>query len=479
MLFTHPKFALFLIIVFGLYWFASKRSFRLQNVLLLIASYVFYSFWDWRFTFLLLFSTVLDFYTGLKIYNSNEQRHKKAWLAVSICINLGVLVFFKYCNFFLHSFNQSMHLLGYKSDVALLNIILPVGISFYTFHGLSYVLDVYYNKRPPTNNFIQYALFVSFFPLLVAGPIERATHLLPQIEKPRQFNYYKAVDGLRQMLWGFFKKLVIADNCAVYANNIFDNSHYFYGITLVLGAVMFSFQIYCDFSGYADIALGTARLLGFDVVKNFSFPYFSRSVAEFWRRWNISLSTWFRDYLYIPLGGSRVNLGRKITNVFIVFLLSGLWHGANFTFIAWGCLNAFFILPSIIFKTNRHHLDTVAQDKLLPSLKEVAQIVATFTLVTFSWIFFRAPSFDEAIFFIQRIFVKGPVVMPADNRLVLIVLLPLFIFIEWFGRRQNYAIEKFGLQWPRVVRWCFYSFIVFCIGMYKETHITPFIYFQF
>jgi len=305
MLFNSLSFAIFLPIVFLCYWFATKGNFKLQNILLLVSSYFFYACWDYRFLFLLIFSTLLDYSTGIKMHGAKNQSMKKFWLALSVCINLGFLGIFKYYNFFASSFADGLSLLGISSSFVTLQVILPVGISFYTFHGLSYVLDIYNNKIEPERNFVDYSVFVSFFPLLVAGPIERATHLLPQIIKKREFDYTKAVDGMRQILWGLFKKIVIADNCAVYANTIFNNSAAYSGSTLVAGALFFSFQIYCDFSGYSDIAIGTARLFGIDLLRNFAFPYFSRDIAEFWRRWHISLSSWFRDYLYIPLGGSK------------------------------------------------------------------------------------------------------------------------------------------------------------------------------
>ncbi len=305
MFFNSINFAIFLPVVFLLYWFATKQNLKLKNILLLISSYFFYASWDWRFLFLLIFSTFLDYFTGIKIHEATNQKKKVFWLWLSICVNLGFLGVFKYYNFFTSSFVDGLSLLGIEADFGILQIVLPVGISFYTFHGLSYVIDLYKNRIKPEKNFVNYSVFVSFFPLLVAGPIERAAHLLPQILKDREFDYLKAVDGLRQILWGLFKKIVIADNCAKFANTIFNNSSDYSGSTLVLGALFFTFQIYSDFSGYSDIAIGTARLFGIDLLRNFSFPYFSRSIAEFWRRWHISLSSWFRDYLYIPLGGSR------------------------------------------------------------------------------------------------------------------------------------------------------------------------------
>ena len=323
MLFNSISFAIFLPIVFLFYWFGTKGNLRQQNILLLVSSYFFYACWDYRFLFLLVFSTLLDYYTGIKIHEAKNQSLKKFWLWLSISVNLGFLGVFKYYNFFADSFADGLSLLGIKASFGTLEVILPVGISFYTFHGLSYVIDLYYNKIKPERNFIDYSVFVSFFPLLVAGPIERATHLLPQILKKREFDYSKAIDGLRQILWGLFKKIVIADNCAEFANSIFNNYTEFSGSTLALGALFFTFQIYCDFSGYSDIALGTARLFGIDLLRNFAFPYFSRDIAEFWRRWHISLSSWFRDYLYIPLGGSKGGTWMKVRNTFIIFLVSG------------------------------------------------------------------------------------------------------------------------------------------------------------
>ncbi|HPI87624.1 MAG TPA: MBOAT family O-acyltransferase, partial [Bacteroidales bacterium] len=305
MLFNSIEFAIFLPVVFLLYWFATGKSLRWQNILLLIASYVFYGSWDYRFLFLLMFSTFLDYFTGIKIHEAKPGRMKTFWLWLSISINLGFLGVFKYFNFFASSFAELLGMFGIQAGFVTLNVILPVGISFYTFHGLSYVLDLYNDRIKPERNYVNYAVFVSFFPLLVAGPIERATHLLPQIIKKRVFNYSQAVDGMQQIIWGLFKKVVVADNCAPIVNKIFENPGAFSGSELLIGVVLFAFQIYCDFSGYSDIALGTARLFGITLLRNFAFPYFARDIAEFWRRWHISLTTWFRDYLYIPLGGSR------------------------------------------------------------------------------------------------------------------------------------------------------------------------------
>lgn len=484
MFFNSIEFAIFLPTVLFLYWLLQNKSLKLQNFLLLIASYFFYSFWDWRFLFLLAFSTFLDYFTGLKIFNASSKNKKKTWLFISVFVNLGFLGLFKYYNFFAESFAGMLSSFGLKPHFITLSVILPVGISFYTFHGLSYVFDIYNSKIKPTSNWVNYTLFVSFFPLLVAGPIERATHLLPQVEKPRVFDYGKAVDGLRQILWGLFKKMVIADSCAEYANIIFNNSGDYSGSTLIFGAIFFAFQIYGDFSGYSDIALGTARLFGFELLKNFSFPYFSRDIAEFWRRWHISLSSWFRDYLYIPLGGSRGGIYQKIRNTFIIFLVSGFWHGANWTFIVWGMLNAIYIMPSIIFNTNRNYIEVVAKGKLFPSGKELFNIVITFGLTVFAWIFFRAKDLHHAFSYISGIFSTKLFSIPLiaypelKKSMICLALIIIFLIIEWIGREDNYAIEKIGLKSNKLIRWSFYYAIVIAI-LFSTGKEQQFIYFQF
>jgi len=480
MLFNSLNFAFFLPVIFILYWLLNKQSLRIQNILLLVASYYFYSCWDYRFLFLLIFSTLLDYFTGIKMAEAKTFRSKKGWFWLSVLVNLGFLGVFKYYNFFGQSFVDMFSHLGVHLQLSAINVILPVGISFYTFHGLSYVIDIYKDRIKPERNFIDYSLFVSFFPLLVAGPIERATHLLPQLKKKRYFDYNKAIDGLRQILWGLFKKVVIADNCAEYANLIFNHSSNYSGSSLVLGALLFAFQIYCDFSGYSDIAIGTARLLGIDLLRNFAFPYFSRDIAEFWRRWHISLSSWFKDYLYIPLGGSKGGLWMRVRNTFIIFIVSGFWHGANWTFVIWGALNALFIMPSIIFKTNRSNLEIVAKGKSLPSLRELFDILLTFSLTLIAWIFFRSASVGQALQIIGGIFSKDLFKMPQTSpKPVILVIIILFVIIEWIGREGKYAIENIGIQWTPVLRWSFYSFIIVCIGMYMQTSGSDFIYFQF
>ncbi len=488
MLFNSINFAIFLPIVFILYWFVTNKKLHYQNILLLIASYFFYACWDWRFLFLLMFSTLLDFFTGIQMCKSTRLSKRRFWFWLSVCVNVGFLGIFKYYNFFAESFAAFLSNFGLNVHPATINVILPVGISFYTFHGLSYVIDIYKGRIKAERNFIEYAVFVSFFPLLVAGPIERATHLLPQIKRKRIFDYTKAVDGLRQILWGLFKKIVIADNCAEFANMIFNNSDIYSGSTLLLGAVFFAIQIYCDFSGYSDIALGTARLFGIDLLRNFAFPYFSRDIAEFWRHWHISLTTWFRDYLYIPFGGSRGGKLQTVRNTFIIFLVSGFWHGANWTFIVWGALHALYMMPSILLKRNRRNLDIVAQGKMLPSIKEFSSMVFTFALATFAWIFFRAESVGAAISYIAGIFSKSLFTFSIreianDPRQLaglasLSVWLCLFFVIEWLGREQQHALAKFGFAWKRPVRLAFYYILLIVMFLFAGSQ-QQFIYFQF
>lgn len=478
MLFNSIEFAIFLPIVFLLYWFATKGNMKIQNILLLVSSYFFYACWDYRFLFLLVFSTLLDYFTGLKMHDAKSIGMKKFWFWLSISINLGFLGIFKYYNFFAESMANALSLVGFHADFWTLKVILPVGISFYTFHGLSYVIDIYKDRIKPERNFIDYSVFVSFFPLLVAGPIERATHLLPQIQRKREFNHNNAVDGLKQILWGLFKKIVIADNCAMYANMVFNNSAEYSGSTHIVAAIFFAFQIYGDFSGYSDIALGTARLFGIDLLRNFAFPYFSRDIAEFWRRWHISLSTWFRDYLYIPLGGSKGGTWMRVRNTFIIFLVSGFWHGANWTFIVWGFLNALFIMPSILFSTNRANLDIVAQGRTFATFKEIIAIIITFSLTVFAWIFFRADNLTAAFHFIGEIFSASVFSKPQGITNSTVWLLLAFVIMEWLGREEQYAIAKTGRNWPKVLRWVFYYVIIIVIFEFRGIS-QQFIYFQF
>ena len=483
MLFNSIDFAIFLPIIFVFYWFVTNRSLKLQNFLIVIASYTFYGWWDWRFLSLILFSTIVDYTIGNKLRKEKKQFRRRALLWTSIIVNLGMLGFFKYYNFFLENFITAFSFFGAEIKANSLNIILPVGISFYTFQTLSYTIDVYKKKLEPTKDFIAFSAFVCFFPQLVAGPIERATNLLPQFYKKRTFNYVKAIDGMRQILWGLFKKVVIADNCAEYANQIFNNSADMSAGSLVLGALFFTFQIYGDFSGYSDIAIGTSRLFGFDLMQNFKFPYFSRDIAEFWRRWHVSLSTWFRDYLYIPLGGSRGGVWMKIRNTFIIFLVSGFWHGANWTFIIWGALNALYFLPLLLTNNNRNNLETVAQGKLFPSIKEFLAILLTFTLTVFAWIFFRSENIAHTYSIISGIIQFSNGISPYDllfdkpiKFFLFICLFCFFICIEWIARDKQHSLQL--TKTPQIVLWALYLFLFTSIFLFSGAK-GDFIYFQF
>ena len=482
MLFNSLDFAIFLPIVFLLYWFVAQKNLKLQNVLIVVASYVFYGWWDWRFLSLIIFSTVVDYLIGQRLRTEDKQSKRKVLLWTSIVVNLGFLGFFKYYNFFLENFVDAFSLFGMQINANSLNIILPVGISFYTFQTLSYTIDLYRKKLEPTQDFMAFSAFVCFFPQLVAGPIERATNLLPQFYKKRTFEYNKAVDGMRQILWGLFKKVVIADNCAEFANQIFNNSADMNGSTLVLGAIFFTLQIYGDFSGYSDIAIGTSRLFGFDLKQNFATPYFSRDIAEFWRRWHISLSTWFRDYLYIPLGGSRGGTWMKVRNTFAIFLVSGFWHGANWTFIIWGALNAIYFLPLLLTNNNRKNLGVVAEGKLLPSFREMFAMLTTFMLTVFAWIFFRAENLSHAFSYIGGMFSKSIISIPyfkdGTNSYKTIGLIFFFILIEWLGRKDKFAIEK-TLKNHKIKQVLFYFILILIIYFLYPSTKTEFIYFQF
>ncbi len=483
MLFNSLDFAIFLPIVFVLYWFTVNHNLRLQNLLIVAASYVFYGWWDWRFLGLILFSSLIDFAVGLGLSKQENPTKRKILLWTSIIVNLGFLGFFKYYNFFLDNFSAAFSLFGMELRAYSLNIILPVGISFYTFQTLSYSIDVYKRKLQPTKDFIAFSAFVSFFPQLVAGPIERATNLLPQFFNKRIFDYDKAVDGMRQILWGLFKKMVIADNCAVFANEIFNHSSDHSGSTLVLGAFFFTFQIYGDFSGYSDIAIGTSRLFGFDLMRNFNFPYFSRDIAEFWRRWHISLSTWFRDYLYIPLGGSQGSTWIKVRNTFIIFTVSGFWHGANWTFIFWGVLNAIYFLPLLLRNRNRANLETVAAGKILPNVKELTSMLATFSLTMIAWIFFRSDNLTHAFQYLGTIFSASLFSVQTLGNFTqaqnILLLIGIFVLVEWQGRNHQYAIQNFRDILFKPLRWSLYALIIFLIGMFMPSVESPFIYFQF
>ncbi|HEY3276247.1 MAG TPA: MBOAT family O-acyltransferase [Syntrophorhabdaceae bacterium] len=480
MLFTSTEFLIFLPIVFLLYWFVFQKNLKLQNYFILAISYLFYGWWDWRCLFLVIFCSGINYLAGLKLASDKNIKSRKLVLSLSCVFSIGLLGVFKYFNFFVDNFISAFASIGIHLQARTLNIVLPVGISFYTLKALGYTIDVYKGKLEATKDMIAFFSFVGFFPQLLAGPIDRATTLLPQFYVKRTFEYHNAVEGMRQILWGFLKKIMIADKCAIYVNEIFANHETLPAGTLVLGAIYFAFQIYADFSGYSDIAIGTSRLFGFTSMQNFNVPYFSRDIAEFWRRWHISLTTWFRDYLYIPLGGNRGTKFHVVRNTFIIFLICGFWHGANWTFIMWGLINALYFLPLLLLGKNRKNTDTVAHGRILPNIKELFQMGTTFALAVFAWIFFRADSIGQAFSYIGHIFSKSLLSAPKGSGAAHILpLLLIMILLEWFQREELFATAKIGYTWPKPVRWSCYAFIIFLIGMYMQTTETPFIYFQF
>lgn len=477
MLFNSLIFGLFLPFVFILHWsFRSTGSFY-QNLLVLIASYIFYGWWDYRFLSLILISSLIDYVIGLKLYREPRGSHRRLLLVMSLCSNLGILGFFKYFGFFIDSFSVLLAALGIQSNEYSLQIILPVGISFYTFQTMSYTIDIYRQKLNPTTDIVAFLAFVSFFPQLVAGPIERASNLLPQFSRHRELDLKLAKDGLRQMLWGFFKKIVIADNLATHVTHIYENYADLSGLELAIGTFLFAIQIYCDFSGYSDIASGVARLFGIDLMRNFAFPYFSRDIAEFWRRWHISLSSWFRDYVYIPLGGSRVNTLRRIGNILVTFTVSGLWHGANWTFIIWGFLNGVYYIPLMLLQHQKQHTDIVAQGRILPSAQETFQILQTFGLTLLAWIFFRAESLSQAFRFIGHMFSHSWLICPDGELRVAILYAVILLLLEWLQRESQHPLSI--AHWPLPIRWSVYIALSLMILVFGNFGKVEFIYFQF
>lgn len=487
MIFNSIEFLIFFPIVFVLYWFVFNKNVKVQNFLLLIASYFFYGWWDERFLILIVFSSLVDFSIGKRIVKASGSKEKKMLLVASLIVNLCLLIYFKYHNFFVDNFIEAFHFFGYQFNKPTLNIVLPVGISFYTFQTLSYTIDVYRGDIKAEKNIISFFTYVSFFPQLVAGPIERATNLLPQFSRKRLFQYVAARDGCRQILWGLFKKIVIADNCAKYVNIIFDSPETNSGSTLILGAVLFALQIYGDFSGYSDIAIGSSRLLGFNLRQNFAFPYFSRDIAEFWRRWHISLSNWFRDYLYIPLGGSRGTLITKIRNTLIIFVVSGFWHGPNWTFVVWGGLNALYFIPYLISNRNRKNLEYAKIVGLHDGVSNLIKVLGTFSLTCFAWIFFRAESMGAAWIYIKNIFsvrifhfpyITEPITNLPIFPFKLLVIIFGAILIEWFGRHWKHPLENLDLKFNVVLRSIIYYILIVLIFTFGGEP-QEFIYFQF
>ncbi len=482
MLFNSLEFLIYLPIIFIIYWFVLNKNLKLQNLLIALASYFFYGWWDFRFLALILFSTLLDYTLGRLIDKENRTQRRKLFLWLSILVNIGFLGIFKYYNFFIDSFIATFSHFGLSLNSRTLNIILPVGISFYTFQTLSYTIDIYRKKMKATKDFVAFAAFVSFFPQLVAGPIERATNLLPQFSKKRTFSYQDGMDGMLLITWGFFKKIVIADNLAFVVDEIFKNYDSYSGDILILGAVLFAFQIYADFSGYSSIARGLAKWFGFDLMVNFNFPYFSRNIGEFWRRWHISLSTWFRDYIYIPLGGSRVTKTKAIRNIFIIFLVSGFWHGANWTFIAWGGLHAMLFIPSFVLGTNRQYKGKgFGESNFLPNVKESLSVLYTFIVVTIGWVFFRSESITDSLHYIIGMFnwySHPPFLNPYDYQSLdkEFLVLGVFIFIEYLLNAKK--LHRFKSSTVLVWTACILLF-VFTLLSNPVSKEMSFIYFQF
>jgi len=442
MSFTSVGFFLFFTCFFALYWLCGNKSYKLQNVLIVLASCLFYCLWDYKCLGLILLTTFTSYGSGLLIERHESNRRTcKAISFANIFINISILAFFKYCNFFISSFVELLGLFNVTADNVTLTIILPLGISFYTFKAIGYSIDVYNKRVKPTHDLVAFSAYVTFFLEIAAGPIDRATNLLQQLQGNRSFKYETGIDGTKQILWGLFKKIVVANNCAIYVNTIFSNPTNFSGSTLAMAGILYTIQIYGDFSGYSDIAIGAGKLLGFDLAKNFKYPYFSRNVAEFWRRWHISLTSWFRDYIYIPLGGSRCSKWKIIRNTFIVYLVSGLWHGANWTFIVWGIYHAFLFLPLILTGRNKKYKNNIAEGSRLPSWKETLQMLSTFILVSIGWIIFRAESIGQAGTIFQRIFTTSPSSLFINREYILYILLSAIMFVvEWFKRDNEHAM---------------------------------------
>jgi len=476
LLFNSIEFLIFLPIVLILYWFVLNKTLKIQNLIILLSSYFFYGWWDYRFLSLILLSTLVDYFVGLYLPKQDSQKKQKLLLSCSVLVNLSLLGFFKYYNFFVDSWINLFSSFGYEiNSVWTLYIILPVGISFYTFQTMSYTIDIYKKKLKPTKDFIAFASFVSFFPQLVAGPIERAANLLPQILKQRKFMYQQLVQGSRLILWGMFKKVVIADSLAPIVDNIFSNYQNFGGATLWLGAIYFAFQIYCDFSGYSDIAIGTSKLFGFELRSNFKFPYFSRNIGEFWRRWHISLSGWFRDYLYIPLGGSYQGKTKSIRNIFIIFLVSGLWHGANWTFIFWGLFHSILFIPSFIFNKNRKFANTViAENTFLPTPREFFEVGTTFLLVTVGWVFFRSETIADSFGFLTSMILDFNLNQPVSRKIIFYLI--FLILVEWTQRINE---RDLFYNFPKIIFQIFVIVCVILIIINFKIESQQFIYFDF
>lgn len=482
--FTSIAFLLFLPIVLLTYRCLPSR--RLQNLLLLSASYVFYGWWDYRFCLLMLASSLVDYYVGAVLHQTSDQRRRRQWLTLSVICNLGLLAVFKYLNFFIDSVQQFGQLFGFNMTGGTLEIILPVGISFYTFQTMSYTLDIYRKQLEPADSLVDYLAFVSFFPQLVAGPIERASHLLPQLQQPRKVTWEDSATGVRQILCGFFKKIVIADSVAAFVTAGYDNPAVASGSELVIATVMFAFQIYCDFSAYSDIAIGTARLFGIRLMQNFAYPYFAGSIHEFWQRWHISLSTWFRDYVYIPLGGNRGSSLLRNRNVLLTFIISGFWHGAAWRFVGWGMLHGTALVTEN--KALPVARRSSATQRLIPTPLNFARMLLTFVIVCLGWVLFRADTMSDALLIWQKMAlsftdaaqwsVVGIQYASHSPLFYTTNMLIAFVVVEWLHRHRSFPLE-IG-HWPTPARWPAYTLVMWLIVEHADkTPQSPFIYFQF
>ena len=486
MLFNSAEYLLFLPFVLAVYLLLRRVGLGAQNLWLLIVSYVFYGWWDWRFLGLLFGTTLNDYLVGLALAKVENPRYRRALLALSIGVNLGVLGFFKYFNFFVESLVEAFAGIGITLHAPTLRVILPVGISFYTFQALTYTIAIYRRQMQPVRDPVTFFAYVAFFPQLVAGPIERAQHLLPQFMSQRRTTADDFAAGLRQILWGFFCKLVVADNCAVVVNAIFDEKGVLPGSVVLIGSICFAFQIYADFSGYSHIAIGSARLLGFDLMQNFATPYFSRSIPEFWHRWHISLSSWFRDYVYIPLGGNRGGRLRQARNLLATFTLSGLWHGANWTFVAWGFLNGLYMLPKVFIGEPLERL-AAARAGLARLGITGLRILLTFALTLVAWIFFRAADIHSAAKLFGELGSSSLFTTPLATLRGLEVLstavfaafaITVLLGIEWVQRDKKHALEFDDA--PAVMKWAAYAGVITLIIVLRYTGAAlDFIYFQF
>lgn len=484
MLFNSGEFLIFLPVVFGIYWSLGSR-FRWQNIFLIVASYVFYGWADWRYMGLIFGYTLCSFLSGILIGKSTSQKVRKAVLWSTVLLNIGVLMIYKYFDFFVDNFDMVFSSLGIVMDWPTLNLILPIGISFYTFQALSYTIDVYRGRIAPTRDVVSFFAFLSFFPQLVAGPIERADTLLPQFQKRRRFTYDRGVSGMKLILWGLFKKMVIADNCAQLVSDIFNHFKEMNSLTLAAGAVLFSFQIYGDFSGYSDIARGCGRLFGINLMENFRLPYFARNIKEFWRRWHISLNLWLRDYIYFPLGGSRRGLFYTVLNILIVFSISGLWHGANWTYIAWGFLNGLMIGVLILASAARPKKAVAPkiekQENGWSKFYGVLCSVFLFCIVTLLWIIFRSENYLYAWLYIRKLFsFEGGWEFTVQPLLPAFCYIAVMLCFEIINRNRGDGLEfgGTGIMKYRTVRWGFYWLMAMVTFVFAGSEET-FIYFQF